>query len=220
MNEREMVDELVEYFATPSGYGPKLLSELSRTCANIPEEDRAHVCEIIREDNAPNFKVGIKAIADACKKLGVPFHKESDYYVPAIDWTCDACGLNFRYAQIVSYEDKHDKGIFDSCPRCGFPPYDTIHAQDIANRQRGNLPPRYATIKAEYIGRLHAREAEERNKPSGIKRYRGWIFDKQEDDDYMAIKRREEIEAMKRDARDEISKVAAHASDTKGRLQE
>jgi signal recognition particle subunit SEC65 len=207
-----MVDELTEYFATPTGYGPKLMAELAKTCANIPEEDRAHVCEVIREDNAPNFKVGVKAIADACRKLGVPFHKESDYYVPAVDWTCDACGLGFKYAHIVSYEDKHDRGIFDSCPRCGLPVEKTIYFREVAERQRGRYPTRhdainnvdidiYAELKQTYLTAFE-------NRKRGNK-YSGWMFDKKEDDDFTEARRREEIDAMKAEAHEAVAKAAA-----------
>jgi hypothetical protein len=81
VNEQCMVRELTEYFSSPSGYSDRLVLELTKTCANIPEEERPRVSELIREDNAPNFKVGVKAIAEACRKLGVAFHKAEDYYM-------------------------------------------------------------------------------------------------------------------------------------------
>jgi hypothetical protein len=194
-----MVADLTEYFS--GSYSPKLTAELLKVCRNIDETDRSHICEIIREDNAPNFKVGVKAIADACRKIGIPYHKSDDYYVQAEDWTCDACGLSFKYAQVVSYASKHDKGIFDSCPRCGLPPIDTKNAHSIMRMQNGRVPDRYEDIKAQYMDSFQKRKKDSR--------YSGWIFDKQEEDDYMAQKRREEIEAMKAAARSELEMVTA-----------
>jgi hypothetical protein len=196
VNEREMVKELTDYFA--SSYGDKLILELTRTCGNIPEEDRPRICEIIREDNAPNFKVGIKAIADACRKLGTPFHKSTDLYVPAVDWTCDACGLSFKYAQTASYDDKHDRGIFDYCPRCGFQPCDTIQGQAEARQQRGKFREWYEVRKERFL-------TDWRNRGY-------WSFDKKKDDEFAAQQRREEIEAMKQYARDEVARVAGKVS--------
>lgn len=193
MTPEEMVQELTEYFS--GNYGPVLLRRLTETCSNIPQEERRHVIEVIEEDNAPNFKCGVKAIADVCRKLSIPFHKSENYYVPAEDWTCDACGLQFKYAMIVSYDDKHDRGIHDKCPRCGMTPSDTIYAREIAKRQRGKPWPRYDGIKKHYL--------------DSYRTMGHWIFDKKEDDDYVAKMSREEIEVMKQDAHDEIERVRA-----------
>lgn len=207
MDASEMVTELTEYFN--GNYSPMLLRKIRETCDNIPDQDRRRIIEQVEEDNAPNFKLGVSGIADACKKLRIPFHKVADFYIPAINWTCEACGLSFQYAQVVDYEQKHDKGIFDYCPRCGFPPIETMEAQKIAAMQRGETPKGHLENIAQYLRGFEKRRAEESRKPQGHKRYSGWMFDKQEDDDYVSMRRREEIEAMKRAAQEEVRRLDA-----------
>jgi hypothetical protein len=184
MNANEMVDELMDYFA--GKYSPALMRELNRVASNIPEEDRRRVAEQIREDNAPNFKVGVKAMADACKKLGVPYHASTAYAVHAIEWTCDCCGLVFKYAQVVTYEDKHDRGLFDHCPRCGFQVCDTIQARHEAERSGGKVREWYEVRLASFTQCWRNRGA--------------WMFDRKLDDAFEAKRRREEIDAMKAEA--------------------
>src|SRR4030042_430833 len=207
MDAADMVSELLEYFS--GSYSPTLLRKIRETCDNIDAQDRRRVIEQVEEDNTPNFKLGIKAIADACRKLSIAYHRSESHYVPAIDWTCDACGLGFKYALVVTYEDKHDRCIFDNCPRCGFSPSYTQEAQYITRMQRGKVPARYDEWKAFFLNRLNIRIADERRKPSGARRYKGWMFDRQEDDDFTDMRRREEIDAMKAEAHEAISSAAA-----------
>lgn len=193
MTPEEMVKELTEYFS--GNYGPVLLRRLTETCANVPQEERQHVVQVIEEDNAPNFKCGVKAIADVCRKLSIPFHRVEDFYVPSEDWKCDGCGLQFKYIIAASYEDKHDRGLFDYCPRCGLPPYDTIQAEIIQKKHRGVMPALYETLKEQYLDSYRKRGS--------------WMFDKRKDDKYVEDQQKEKTDAMKQDAHDTVEKARA-----------
>jgi hypothetical protein len=72
-----------------------------------------------RQDGKYRHELSIMDIKNALAEVGIP----CENYVYADDWTCDACGHNFKYAQAVSDDDKLDKMIFDVCPMCGFQPY-------------------------------------------------------------------------------------------------
>jgi hypothetical protein len=183
----DIVQDLTEYFS--GNYTPVLLRELNAIFANIPEEDHEQVAQLIREDNAPNYKLGVKAVADACRKLCVPFHNHGNEYVPAKDWKCDCCGLVFKYATVSSETDKHDKGIFGYCPRCGMLPSDTIEARK----------------EAEYFGKIRAWSAEKSKQYNAKnwyehvmqtcrinlhKRGNRWLYDKKEDEEYEIAQRK------------------------------
>jgi hypothetical protein len=188
-----IVQDLTEYFS--GNYGPALLRELNAIFTNIPEESHEDVARMIREDNAPNFKLGVKAVVDACRKLGIPYRKYAEEYTPAKDWKCECCGLVFKYAMLTSETDKHDKGIFDYCPRCGMQPTYTIEARkEIANFGKIRA---WEKDKAELYGAKNWYEHVMITQRENLRKRKGhWLYDKKEDDEYEIAqkkKRRDEF---------------------------
>lgn len=125
----DLVSELVTTFRAPSA---KMVEKMDRIAKSIPEDARQDVYDAVLEELGANAQVGAKDIIAACRKIGAPYTEAR--YLPAQDWTCDACGRQFKYHPSPNDDDKIDKGIFDFCPDCGLQPYYTIIAQEYTLR--------------------------------------------------------------------------------------
>lgn len=146
MTSEEMLRDLTGYFA--GKYPDKQFQELGRICGNIHEDDRYKVWEFVRDNNKPNYRIGVNAIVEACHKLAVPYRKNVAQTAEVIDWTCE-CGIQFRY-QLGASSDRHGDRIYDICPRCGFDPQIMKKAQAEADRREGPKPEWYYRMFSEY----------------------------------------------------------------------
>jgi hypothetical protein len=197
--------DLIKYY-TVGAPDTILLTSANRLLGRCkPETRKAAIDWII--DNIPcsdgkyPHKLSVTDIKHALEEVGEP----ASEYIQTVEWTCDLCGIKFQYAQIVTYADKHDKGIFDYCPRCGLQPCDTMQAQDEAKFQNGNERAWYSRRKEE-VNRSW-KTGSFRGDSMGVSKPGGWIFNKAQDDAFEAGKRRELVETMKRQARDEIARL-------------
>jgi hypothetical protein len=197
MSEPDSVFDLLKYYS-PGQPDPILMRKANAMLGrSTPEAKAAAIDWIIehipRQDGKYRHDLSVTDIKTALQEVGQPV----DDYVPAEEWACDLCGLKFQYAQVVSYADKHDKGIFDYCPRCGFQPCDTLQA---------NLE---AKLQGKDVRAWYGRRMDEFRVAWGIRQKsgNGWIFDKKEDDDFEAKKRKDLVESMKREASEAIAKL-------------
>lgn len=206
MSEPDPIMDLLRYYTTGQ-VDPILLRKANAILGRCSAEIRNKAIDWItdnipRQDGKYRHELSVTDMRQALKEIG----EQASEYIPAEQWTCDACGLQFQYAQVVDYADKHDKGIFDYCPRCGFQPCDTIQARAEAEHQGGRFRDWYRLGVLKPDGERHV---------SRIDRFlldyakRGhWLFDKKEDDEFMVAKKRAEIDAMKREASEEIRRLS------------
>jgi DNA-directed RNA polymerase subunit RPC12/RpoP len=123
MTSDSMVSELTAYFAQGK-YPEPVLRRMRAVIESIAEGERDTVLEHLIENQKASFKIGVSDIVESCKSLGVGFRAAK--YVPAMDWTCVACGHSFKFTLCPTDDDKIDKNLHDVCPMCGFQPYWTI----------------------------------------------------------------------------------------------
>lgn len=139
MTAGEMLSALMDYFAQGK-YPDAVVNRMRFTIESIGDAERQVVLDHLIETQKASFKISVAEIVEACKALGIGYHESK--FIPATDWTCDACGHEFKYVQAVTDDDKIDRNLHDVCPMCGFQPGWTI--QRAAYEQAGNLTPEYA----------------------------------------------------------------------------
>lgn len=123
MTPEKMLDDVMAYFA--QGKYPDAVKERMRAIiASIGDDEREAVTEHLIETQKASFKVGVSDIVESCRALGIGFRAAR--FVPAVEWYCDACGYNFKYAQASGDDEKIDLGLHDVCPMCGFQPNWTL----------------------------------------------------------------------------------------------
>ncbi len=195
MSEPDPIMDLLRYYTTGQ-VDPILLRKANAILGRCKPEVRTAAIDWItdnipRQDGKYRHELSVTDMRNALREVGQP----SDEYIPAVEWTCDLCSMKFQYVQITTYELKHDKGLFDYCPRCGLQPADTIRAQAEAELARGSIRPWYAKWKDVVNRDWESREG-------------AWIFDKAIDDAFTANARREFVETMKREASEAIARLA------------
>lgn len=122
MNLEDFMFELFEYFQ--GKYADAVKDRIKAMAINFTNDERKAVFDHLIENQKASFKISVAEIVESCKFLGIGYH--AAHYVPAVDWVCDACGHQFKYAQAVSDDDRIDRNLHDFCPRCGFQPTWTI----------------------------------------------------------------------------------------------
>jgi hypothetical protein len=177
MESTDMLDNLTSYFQ--GKYNAKQYEELGRMCKRIPENERFTVWEYIRDNNKPNYRIGVSAIVEACRALSVPY-RAVNTGTPEYKITCE-CGLEFTYQQGCG-SDRYDERVFDVCPRCGMSPQDMYRAKEEAERGDGRKPKWYWELFSEcfrnhclpgqepHINRRKDKSWEEENKRDKIKK--------------------------------------------------
>jgi hypothetical protein len=121
MTPKEMIFELTTCYIPASA---KMIERMEALAESIQEDARQDVIDAIMEKEGPSTKIGTAHIVDACNVLGISYRKA--HYIPAVEWTCDACGNRFKYSLAPNDDDYIDKQIYDFCPMCGFQPGWTI----------------------------------------------------------------------------------------------
>jgi hypothetical protein len=132
MTPDAMILELTTCYIPASA---KMIEKMKALAESIQEDARQDVIDAIMEKEGPSTKIGTAHIVDACNVLGISYRRAT--YVPAEDWTCDACGHEFKYTMAPTDDDRIDKGLHDFCPMCGFQPgwsilHDRLRLQGIS----------------------------------------------------------------------------------------
>ena len=127
MNAHECMVKIRDYYKG-KGMTKEVLEQDERALRHVPQEHLDAVFNRLTDKVSAAFVVSKVEIYDACEYLGVTTPR--DYQIVAKQWICDCCGAGFTYAQAVTDDDRIDKGIHDTCPRCGFQPAWTLIERD------------------------------------------------------------------------------------------
>lgn len=133
MEALDDVNEMLAYY-NKSKPDIALSKKAYAILGRFPKEARAKAIDWLYEHKERKFGVDVISFREALRETGTSVSE----YVPAEDWTCDACGLTFKFFDQPTEEDKLEKGIFDFCPRCGFQPCWTREVE--AHRKSNGLP--------------------------------------------------------------------------------
>jgi hypothetical protein len=118
MNIGDFLFELFEYFA--GKYADAVKDRVRKLADALSDAERKAVFDHLIENQKASFKISVAELVESCRFLGIGYH--AAHYTPAVDWYCDACGHNFKYAQAANDDEKIDLGLHDVCPMCGFQP--------------------------------------------------------------------------------------------------
>jgi hypothetical protein len=169
-----LVDDLVSTYRAPS---PKMVDQMVGIVKKIPERYHAEIFQAILEEEGPNIQIGVSHIVAACERIGAPYTKA--HYIPTEDWTCDACGYEFKYHPAPSDDDKIDKNIHDLCPMCGMQVYWTMTAEKL-NVLFGKLPMWYIKVRDEcresFGPKVASHVTHKGPTGAGLNLFRGGIF--------------------------------------------
>ena len=116
MNAEQFIAKLMGYYK--GSYSPERIEQLKRFSRGISEKALEDVYNSIIENREKDGAIAVVDLKKACQEQGAAFTETK--YVPTEDWTCEACGNEFKYHPCPSDDDKIDKGIFDVCPNCGY----------------------------------------------------------------------------------------------------
>ena len=116
MDSQKDLDDLLKYYSRKGEYDKLLARKVYSIMGRVSQENREKAIEWLLENREKKFGLDVPAIRQALTETGT----KSAEYVPAEDVKCDACGMEFKYNQMPTDEDRQTKGIFDLCPRCGF----------------------------------------------------------------------------------------------------
>jgi hypothetical protein len=125
--EKQPTDDIWEFIAY---YRKKTINETVEKLAferlvRMTPERRQEVYNWLMDNHHKNFGLDIQAINDAMTHI----RGYETAFVPARMVTCECCGLEYQHKDHVSADDKLQRGIFDTCPRCAYDPEKTLRAQ-------------------------------------------------------------------------------------------
>lgn len=166
------VKELLTYYQKGT-FDTLLAKKIYGIMGRMPAEDRTKAIDWLLENREKKQGLDIPAVRQALAETGTRI----SVYVPAKDFTCDACGMQFKYTACPSYEDKRDKGLFDICPRCGFQVCWTIDYKNLwpAPDIPAPEPDWYYELKVKYKQKVEKQES--------------WAFSKSEDEKFLKQQR-------------------------------
>lgn len=108
---------LLEYFKPAKGSIPKaLVDKTYSVLGNVNANIRKEAIEWLLKNCKRNFGYDVPDLYQAVNEA----KGYTTSYIPAENWKCEACGLEFKYVQGADEDDMIDKGLFDRCPRCMF----------------------------------------------------------------------------------------------------
>jgi hypothetical protein len=169
MTGDEMVQRLMGYYK--ASYSPERIDQLKRFCSKINQAGMEDVFNRIIEERQKDGAISVADIKEAAIAAGVSF--SITRFVEVIQWTCDCCGHQFKYAIVPTDDDKIDRDIFDFCPICGFQVNWTI-ARNKSIENGGNCPLWYTNYIDEYRegGKIHKKNDASNPAYNRIKDYR------------------------------------------------
>lgn len=149
MTETSDVRDLITYYT--KDMDPLLIKSAMRMIGGYTPEDRAKIIEWLIENRPKRYGLDIPAIKEAIDAARVS--KNTTRWIDAVDWHCDACGVKFKYAEFVTFNDEIDRNIHDRCPQCGFCVSWTNDAREKLQRageKPDKLPEWYQTRRDHY----------------------------------------------------------------------
>jgi hypothetical protein len=162
MQVDEFIHKLTAYFS--GEYKPVQIERMEAVARNISEASLDEVYASLEEECDSRFKVSVKQIVEACRRLNIGHGTYS-----AIRWRmveCMACGTSYKYHPSPDDEDKLERQLFDVCPRCGF---QYRWQQESDGYEKANMPnPIRAFVQAqiEHSNKTHGPGMESHYKPA------------------------------------------------------
>ena len=182
------ITDLIQYYRKPK-------EEINKTVDNrvfsslrgYSVETRERIINWLFDNRPRNYGLDIPAINEAIKETGSgAVYGE---YVPARKMKCDACAIEYQWVQVTSDTFRHDKGLHESCPRCGLPGIDQINADKYARQREGNQPEWYARLKARCVDEHIGMDNKNQPKP--------WHYDRAEDDKSERMAQKAKVERIR-----------------------
>jgi hypothetical protein len=116
MEALEDVNRLLAYYQR-SGAPDKMLAQYAyKILGRFKPEERERAIDWLIENRPKKDGLDVPTIRTALSETGT----KNAAYIPAVDVKCEACGMGYKYIDQPTEDDKHDRGLFDLCPRCGF----------------------------------------------------------------------------------------------------
>lgn len=185
------ITDLIQYYRKPK-------EEINKTVDNrvflslrgYSEETREKIINWLFANRPKNYGLDIPAINEAIKETGSG--AAASEYVPAIKLKCDACQMEYQWVQITNDAMKHDKGLHETCPRCGLPGIDQIEAGRYADQREGNQPDWYTRLKSRCVEEHMGLDKMNQSKP--------WHYDRALDDNAERQAHKAKVERIKAEA--------------------
>ena len=148
MDIETFLKEISGYYSrTNSG---KVLSKIGYFMRRVKESEYERIYDDIIYTVPPSRIVGVAEIAESLKRLEIHLAPAVTREVESARVTCDCCGYEYLWAQSVT-EEMHENHVFDACPRCKFPYYETWTMDRYAMIGRRKMwEPFYERMKEKY----------------------------------------------------------------------
>ena len=148
MSLDEFTEEISLYY---SRMNHVVLAQVGKILRRIKPEEYGRIYEDIINRVPASHIVGVSDVFETCNALGIklaPGHATEKKTYPV---TCDCCGYEYRWGQFASEADAIDH-VFDACPRCHFPYYETLTMTMYEQIGRaGAWRPGYERYKAKFF---------------------------------------------------------------------
>ena len=148
MNIDEITDELSAYY---SRMNHVVIAQVGKILRRIKPEEYGRIYEDIINRVPASHVVGVSDVFETCNALGIKLaagHASEKKTYPV---TCDCCGYEYRWGQFATDSDAIDH-VFDACPRCKFPYYETWTFDRYAMIGRRKMwEPVYERMKEKYL---------------------------------------------------------------------
>jgi len=133
MTHQVCMDKLQEYY----GVKDIVMQEISSFTRHLDENSLNTLWESMKYNVSPSKRIGVNDIWLVCRDKNLPVKKSEPVRLPVFDVNCDVCHYNYRWKQAVAEQDEKN-GIYEKCPRCGFPYYETWNEKEYTRDGRDN----------------------------------------------------------------------------------
>ncbi len=141
--------DMIEYYKNAKGGIPQTVQDKAYSVLmSVSLDVRKKAIDWMYEHCKRNFGFDMSDLYQAVNEA----KGYTTSYIPAEDWKCEACGLEFKYVQGTDEDDMIDKGLFDRCPRCMFDVQITKSAQHSIN-QTESAKKRYHECIVDHLKR-------------------------------------------------------------------
>jgi hypothetical protein len=187
MSEKDILDVIKFYRRvgeTSNDRANETVEErLYKRLAGFTAEQRRKIIDWLLENNPRKNGLDMIILNEAINNT----HIYTSAYTPAREWTCDLCGLRFKYAPSSTREDNF-KGIFDYCPRCG------LSVDVMLSSPYEKLKPWYKEfLKKQYINWHYNRKD-------------AWVFDAEKEKEWDAREEKRKAELVQKNAQELYSR--------------